>query len=240
MKISRFSAVLTLFLSSQSHAQEGIWKIESPVSFAKIARLQTLSARGENFSARAVFPIFRARTPLARFANFQIAEAEKKHFRQWLREKRADLKADFQPIAPYEYQSVPSLSYYSPTLISLRFDFYQYLGGAHGMAIRQTRNFALMGGKPKELVLGDLFPKGTNYRALVEQKIFAQLRRNPNAAWVQDKSVKKLENEQFNNFSISQNAVTWHFAPYEMGPYAAGEFEVKIPKSELGLVALAR
>jgi hypothetical protein len=240
MKITRLFAVLLVFSTvPQAHAQDGVLKIQSAVSFSKIARLERLTVRDKSFSARCVIPVFRARTPLARFANAQIAASQKGAFRGWVTRAREILKNNPTSL-PYEYRSVPSLSFYSPTLISLRFDSYQFMGGAHGLANMQTRNFAIVNGKPKELVLGDLFRPGTNYRALVEQKVFANLRRNPGAMWVHDKSVKKLENSQFNNFTITQNALTWLFNEYEVGPYSNGQFEVKIMKSELGLAPPAK
>lgn len=208
---------------------------KSPVSYAGIARLRTLQSKGKNFRAHAFYPTFHARTPLVRFANTRVRSDVVGTYTRWLKESKASLRFDPKPMAPYEFEMNPALIRFRPhRIISMRFDSYQYMGGAHGMSAMLAQNYALVGGKPKEIVLGDLFRPGTAYRPLVEKKIFAKLKKNKEAAWVQDGSVKTLTTGQFNNFTISAIGLTWTFNPYEMGPYAAGVFEVTLTPAELG------
>jgi hypothetical protein len=204
-------------------------------SYVGIARVRTVRAKGKNFSARATYPGFRARTPLVRFANARIRSDVLGSYRQWLKATRTSLQADSKPIAPYEFELRPILHRYNPrVLISMNFNSYEYTGGAHGMSAFLAQNYAVVNGKPKEITLGDLFRRGTAYRPLVEHKIFAKLKKNKEAAWVQDGSVKTLTTSQFNNFTVSRSGLTWIFNPYEMGPYAAGIFEVTLTPAELG------
>ena len=225
---------LILFLAP-SRAQEGVLAAQSPLSFRGIARLRTLSSKGKNYEAKAVYPTFRGKTRLIRFVNAQTAPPQRAAFAAWLKQTRAQLREYGGTPAPYQLQSVPSLSFYSPSrLVSLRYDTYQYMGGAHGLALMETRNFGLVNGKPKRLMLADMFAPGTNYRRLVETKIFAKLRKNKDALWVQDGSVKTLDAAQFNRFSIARDGLTWLFNQYEVGPFVNGQFEVKLSLRELG------
>lgn len=236
MKISLITPVLLCFAGASVwpvHAQQGVAQGHS-VALKKVARLKTLTARGKHFDAKAAFPIFRARTPLARFANAQIRHQTVTAFRAWLENTRKQVR-DFAPGVPLDYQSASdSTVFLAPRLISLRFDAYQYDGGAHGMSWMRPFNLGFIGGRSKTLVLGDFFQPGTPYRALVKTKIFAKLRRNPSAMWVADGSVKTLETAQFNNFVVESDGLRWFFNPYEMGPYAMGPFEIKLSLNELG------
>jgi hypothetical protein len=228
-------SLLSFLVASPLRAQEVEPKEAKNIPFKGIARLHTLSTKTKRYTAKTTYPAFFAKTRLARFANQKIAATEKKYYREWRAETQKTLKDEPSTIVPYDYSSSASLIYYAAAkLISLRFDSYEFSGGAHGMSIIDTRNFGIISGKPKELVLGDLFKAGSNYRQLVETQVLAKLKKDPNAAWVQDGSVKSLVNSQFNNFSIEPDGVRWLFNQYEMGPYAVGQFEIKLSLKELG------
>ncbi len=200
----------------------------------RVARLKTLRSKGKSYEAEAVYPVFRARTPLSRYANAQISSRTRVDFAAWVRDTRAQIRESPTDL-PYDYSVAPAPNaLVTPRLISLCLDNYAFDGGAHGMTISNPLNFGLVSGRPKLLSLGDFFRPGTRYRALVESRIFAHLRKNPNAVWVQDKSVKTLATEQFNSFTAERDGLRWIFNQYEMGPYAAGPIEVKLPLAELG------
>ncbi|PQV64934.1 Protein of unknown function (DUF3298) [Abditibacterium utsteinense] len=201
----------------------------------KVARFETLSEKGKNYTATATFPVFRARTPLARYANAQLRARAVRSFRAWLKDTGSQVKGLPDPPAPYDFEIAPSPSFFvARRLISTRLDSYEYNGGAHGMSVMSPLNFGLVKGQLKLLVLGDFFRSNSPYRTLVETKILAKLRKNPDAMWVSDGTVKHLETLQFNNFSVERDGLRWLFNPYEMGPYVAGLFEVKLSLRELG------
>ncbi len=239
IKLRSASLLLSLLVAASAptllHAQEGTVNVESPVPFKGVARLHKLSQKTKLYTAESIYPTFRTSTRLTRFVNQTISSKQKKIFNDWLKDSKKALKEFPEAITPYEYTSGPSMTFYSPSrLISLRFDSYEFMGGAHGMGIMDARNFGIIGGKPKQLVLGDLFKPGSDYRDLVESQVFAKLRKDENAQWVQDGSVKTLTNNQFNNFSIEKDGVIWLFNQYEMGPYVVGQFEIKLSLKELG------
>ncbi len=201
----------------------------------RVARLETLSEKGKNYTAKITFPVFRARNPVARAANAHIRRQTTSAYRAWLQNARTELKNLPASPAPYDFQIAPAPSFFvTRRLLSTGLDSYQYNGGAHGMTILTPLNFGLVKGRARLLNLGDFFQPNTPYRALVETRIFAKLRKDPNAMWVRDGSVKKLETSQFNNFSVERDGLRWLFNQYEMGPYAVGQFEVKLSLQELG------
>lgn len=220
--------------AATAQESEGL-SVKSPVPFAGIARLHTLKSNGKNFRAKAIYPSFRSKTPLARFVNAQLRSDIAANYNDWMKQTKTALEGDPTPIAPYEFEMQPSLWHFQPRrLISVELISYQYTGGAHGMSALLAENYALVAGQPKILNLGDLFRPGTAYRTLVETKIFAKLKKNKDAMWVQDGSVKTLTSQQFNNFTVTTDGLNWIFNQYEMGPYAAGVFEIKLSPAELG------
>jgi hypothetical protein len=204
------------------------------VSFKRIARLYTLKAKNKSYQAESAYPKFYANSRLARFVNTEVGHDQRQTFANWVAQSIKSLQGEVSPVGPYQYLSAPSMSFYSPRLISLCFNAYEFTGGAHGMSVSDARNFGMVNGKPKEIVLGDLFKPGIQYRDLVQTKILAKLKKDPAATWVHEGSVKKLETAQFNNFFIGKGGLTWHFNPYEMGPYANGSIETTLSLAELG------
>jgi hypothetical protein len=240
MKITHCAVLSCLALAGVStlqapvRAQESDLEITSPVPFKRIAQVRFLKAKTKGYGAESAYPKFYANNRLARFVNKSVGHAQRQTFANWVAQTKKSLQGKVSPAGPYQYLSTPSMSFYSPRLISLEFNSYEFTGGAHGMNVSDARNFGIIGGKPKEIVLGDLFKPGTKYRELVQTKILAKLKKDPAAMWVHDGSVKKLETAQFNNFSIGKGGLTWTFNPYEMGPYANGSIETRLSFDELG------
>lgn len=236
MKIRSFLPILALFTTSISHAQEGL-KMNSPLPFEEKARLRTLQSQNKNWDVKIVYPQFFGRSRLLNFANTRLKSEASQGFTEYLKQTRKDLaETDFKPLAPYNYEQLPQLHFYRPArLVSTAIDFYQYNGGAHGLGGTLARNFGMEKGKPKDLVLGDFFTS-KNYSKRVQNLIFAKLRANKaqEPTWLLDGSVKFLNAAQLNNFTVSPKGLTWFFNPYEIGPYALGQYVVTLSPRELG------
>ncbi len=233
-RVTAFSLLTAFSLATvSSDAQESVGG-QKLTALSRVARLKTLSARGKGFTAQAVYPVFRARTPLARFANAKLRSRIVWGFNAWVKSTQAQLEKEVASV-PFDYASAPSTEFYATRrLISTELVTYAFEGGAHGMTVVSPLNFAVINGRAKALTLGDFFRSGTPYRKEVEAKIFAKLKKDPNAMWVQDGSVKTLETAQFNNFAAGRDGLRWVFNQYEMGPYAVGQFEIKLTANELG------
>jgi hypothetical protein len=234
------SAVLTLSVllpCASAKAEEGELSMVSPIPFKGVAKLVTQRHKDKNSDVRAVYPQFSQNTMVTRFANWKLRVASQTRYRDFLGKVKKDIAEDFQPLAPYGYDELPELHYYhAPRLISTAFAYYSYTGGAHGMSATITTNYGQFAGmsRPKILTLGDFFT-GKGYRKPVEKKLLDTLRgkKDQVASWVQDGTVKTLTDQQLNNFTVSPKGLTWYFAPYEVGPYAAGPFEVQLKFNDL-------
>ncbi len=231
MKICPLFLTLAALISLSPARAQVDSDTRKPSALKKVARFTTLVSNHKNLTAKVIYPTFRARTRLARYANARIRAAVAPPYRAWVKENTAQAATSS---LPYDYQVAPDPAFFStPRLISTLLNLYQFTGGAHGMSVMSPLNFGIVAGKPKTLVLGDFFRPGTPYRKAVESQIFAKLRKNPSADWVHDGSVKTLETAQFNNFVVERDGLRWLFNQYEMGSYASGQFEVKLSVKEL-------
>lgn len=221
-----------IFLSPARAQVEFNFDSRKPIALRKVARFTTLSSKHKNLTAKVIYPTFRARTRLARYANAQIRAEVVPPYGAWVKENTAQAATSS---LPYQYSVTPDPAFFlTPRLISTSLNLFQFTGGAHGMSVMMPLNYGLLDGKPKTLVLGDFFRPGTPYRKAVESRIFAKLRKNPSANFVTDGSVKTLETAQFNNFIVERDGLRWLFNQYEVAAYAMGQFEVKLSVKELG------
>jgi hypothetical protein len=241
-KHSFFVATATVALSfllpvASLKAEEGELTLASPLPFKGVAKLVTQRHKEKNADVRAIYPQFLQNTPVTRFANWKLRVASQTRFHNFNAQVKKDALEDFQPLAPYAYDEMPELHYYyAHRLISTAYVYYSYTGGAHGMGATVATNYGQFPGmtRPKVLTLGDFF-NNIGYRKPVEKLLLDSLRAKKEqvASWVQDGTVKTLTSNQLNNFTVSPKGLTWRFAPYEVGPYAAGEFEVLLTFNQL-------
>lgn len=117
---------------------------------------------------------------------------------------------------------------------------WEYTGGAHGVGATSGTNFGTPVGatRPRELKLADFFTDGVAASRRINDLLMAKLRATKGteqeASFVLDGSVKWVDKESRENFVAEKDGLRWFFGPYEMGPYAVGEFEVKLSARELG------
>ncbi len=101
-------------------------------------------------------------------------------------------------------------------------------------------NFGTAAGqtKPRQLKLADFFTDGAAASKRVNDLLMAKLRatrgRDQEASWVIEGEVKAIDKASLQNFVAEKDGLRWFFAPYEMGPYSSGQFEVKLSARELG------
>lgn len=122
-------------------------------------------------------------------------------------------------------------------VLSLGISHYTFSGGAHGNFFNQYFNFDTKANK--EIELPDIFI-GEYYMAL-KYAVLAKLRSThelaPNAPLSEAGfHVSEAELELPNNFSLSPSGITFHYMPYEIGPYVMGITEAHIPFKEIGAI----
>lgn len=129
------------------------------------------------------------------------------------------------PIFPYEIQSKYSVSENNSSIISLYNDYYEYLGGAHGMTTRTS--YTIDKEKESLLSLNDLFIKGYNYSDIINGEIKKQISKNPENYFDSGSEFKGIGEKQ--SFYIEGDDLVIYYQLYELAPYAFGIPEFKIP-----------
>lgn len=187
------------------------------------------------YDIQLTYPHFSDATPLVRFANTMLALWARSELDRFPQEHRRVFAGSDKPRAPYTYKATPKVSSFAATrLISVVFDTYQYTGGAHGNPAYVVFNFGVIDTKATRLALGDLFAPEAPYRRFVADAVIKKLKRDERAAFVRNGQVKSLTPLQLERFVVDSNGLLFLIDPDEVGPYAAGRFQVKLSVAELG------
>ena len=136
---------------------------------------------------------------------------------------------------PYEHFQDLRVNYLSRRFISIEDSVYVYSGGAHGNYGSQFLNINLE--RDREVTFRDMFRKGSE-RALIKacqdriQAERAERNQDDGEGWdYRPVVIEKLGNLQ--NWRFQADAASVYFAPYEVGSYAEGEYECRLPLSFL-------
>jgi len=118
-------------------------------------------------------------------------------------------------------------------VFSIVFHSYIYTGGAHGMTHVITRNYETPGGR--HLTLDDLFRPASDYLPVLSDIAVSELRAKlgefADTDWIKRGAAPDRAN--FERFTLTRDAVVFHFEAYTVAPYAAGIQTVEIPKAEI-------
>ena len=130
-----------------------------------------------------------------------------------------------KPNFPYEIYSRYTISKENDKLISLYSDYYEYLGGAHGMTTRTSYTID----KDKEilLTLKDLFIKGYDYSGVINKEIRAAISKSPQNYFDSGSIFKGISENQ--SFYIEDDNLVIYYQLYDIAPYVFGIPEFKIP-----------
>lgn len=187
------------------------------------------------YSATTRYPWFEGQTAVVRLANKDLSSWAKRRQDKFVKQSSKTLKQSGKPTANYEYTVDYEVTYAdSQRLLSIRFDTFQYTGGAHGMPEFVTYSFGMVKGKARRLKLGDFFKAGSAYTDTVTAAILGKLKRNPQAILVVNGEVTSLTQNQLNRFSVEADGLTFLFNPDEVGPYTSGRFQIKLGIDDLG------
>ncbi|HEY0072532.1 MAG TPA: DUF3298 domain-containing protein [Abditibacteriaceae bacterium] len=189
--------------------------------------------RRSQYTALTTYPIYRDKGVVTRLANFQLAHLARTEHSAFLKEARQIIRNGWKLGGLEHTLRFEATDFQGPGLISVSYNKIQYLAGAHGMNWTLCFNFGKANGRARRLTLGDFFKNDKEYQKRVSQVAIQKLRQK-GAAWVIDGTVKSLTVEQLNRFTVHKDGLRFYFDPYEMGPYAAGSYDVKLTLKELG------
>lgn len=132
----------------------------------------------------------------------------------------------------------------SPKLISVLVHYGGFQGGAHGFQSIATFNYDL--GEQKQITLVDLFPNDPLYldkvSDFVKEDLIKQFEKKTAGSLEAEERAQYLENirgmiaegtapkpENFAQFTVTEDAVTFYFGEYQVAPYVEGEQKVVMP-----------
>jgi Protein of unknown function (DUF3298)/Deacetylase PdaC len=123
-----------------------------------------------------------------------------------------------------------TIRYASKNLVSLLETGDWYTGGAHGNFGFADHTFLQKDGKVERLEFRDLFAENADLSPLAT--FVKDDLSNQEASFIpEDFNAQSLED--LSAFTLSPKGITFHFAPYAVGSYAEGDYEVTVPFEEV-------
>lgn len=127
----------------------------------------------------------------------------------------------FELITKYE------LTYNKNNILSIPVIYYQYTGGAHGLATKIPYNIDLNTGE--QIKLNQLFKEGLDYTIKINKYIKEEITKHPEQYFNNGEDFKGIKEKQ--DFYIANDGIVVYFQVYEIAPYSSGIREFKIPFS---------
>lgn len=109
--------------------------------------------------------------------------------------------------------------------------FSDYTGGAHGSAVNLTYNYDLATGKLMNI--GDLFKSGTDYKAYLNEKIRAEINKNPDNYFPIGDIGGFTGIDDQTSFTVANGNLNIEFGQYEIAPYSSGMPEFHFPLTDM-------
>lgn len=135
-----------------------------------------------------------------------------------------------KPTFPFEIHSRYAVSLDNKVLLSLYNDYYEYLGGAHGITTRTS--YTIDKEKESLITLKDLFVEGYQYSDIINKKIKEDISKNPDNYFYSGNEFKGISEIQ--SFYIEGDNLVIYYQLYDIAPYVFGIPEFKIPLKLFG------
>jgi len=140
------------------------------------------------------------------------------------------VRNDF-PIRKYEIFFNYKITFNQDCVISLYFDKYQYMGGAHGSTIRVSDTWNIQSGN--RIMLYNMFNSTVKYIQYIliriNRQIEIQLNTDEKFMYFDNYERKVFMSFDINNFYLTKYGVVIYFQQYDIAPYASGIPEFMIP-----------
>ncbi|RMF78781.1 MAG: DUF3298/DUF4163 domain-containing protein [Chloroflexi bacterium] len=134
---------------------------------------------------------------------------------------------------PWELDMTYETYRFSDHIVSLKFEIYQYTGGAHGITYFKTFTFDLT--QQRLITLDDIFMPQSNPFAIISPLAQKQVQANLGEYAVEDWIAEGTSGNPANyeNFVLTTEALVFFFPPYQVAPYVAGPQTISIPLWQL-------
>lgn len=151
----------------------------------------------------------------------KVNEAEK------ISKEYFDISIEEKPTFQYEIYSKYTVTNNSKDIISLYNDYYEFLGGAHGITIRTS--YTIDKEKERFLSLKDLFISEYDYKDIINKEIKSKIDKEPDNYFDSGSGFKGIDDNQ--KFYIEGNNLVIYYQIYDIAPYVFGIPQFKIPLS---------
>jgi len=113
----------------------------------------------------------------------------------------------------------------SKQILSIKFDYYQYTGGAHGNPYSLTYNIDLAAGDDLKLI--DFLELQNMNLNEIEEFIRAEIKKEPELYFQEEYGFQSLDQDQC--YYLEDGELVVYFQPYAIAPYSTGmpEFRIK-------------
>ncbi len=122
----------------------------------------------------------------------------------------------------------------TPSIVSVRADESSYLGGAHGMTVARLASFDPATGRRLGLadwVSDTAAATAAGERAFREQRDITDGQSLARAGFIFFEDGRFSLND---NVMLCDDTLTFHYDPYEIGPYSIGPTDLRLPLSAIG------
>ena len=200
-------------------------------------------ARAGYYSIKVQYPRFAGSSAVVRKANADLTGLAQRTFADFQNQARDTAKEFGKPIEPSlvrTYEFAPTVSLARPDLISVFFIESTFEGGNHASMLYASESFGLVEGAAKRLYLSDLLRPGMDARSIAGAYVYSRLKSEPRADWIQQgrnsigQPMTATSPELTKTFVITTAGLTFLIAPYDVGCWASGSFQVKVPWSAFG------
>ncbi|WP_294154272.1 DUF3298 and DUF4163 domain-containing protein [uncultured Clostridium sp.] len=134
-------------------------------------------------------------------------------------------KNEGKPEFPFEIYSRYTVTQNNDSIMSLYNDYYEFLGGAHGMTTRTSYTIEKESGRILELK--DLFVSGYDYRSVINNEIKKQIAGEPDKYFESAEKFKGIDEKH--TYFIRGDDLVIYYELYDIAPYVAGIPEFNIP-----------
>ena len=182
------------------------------------------------------FPQFLDVSPSAAALNSKLSSLAEGEIAEFFEDFWPLLKDSVRlPGASYDWSLETNYELHSLSLdlVSIRGQHYSYTGGAHGNTFYTGLNFFLKGdGAIAALEFETLFPASSQALEICSAHCIAELSEQ-GASDVVSGSLSSLDRDDLKTFTLDPHGMVFYFAPYHVGPYAQGMFQVRMPAGEI-------
>ncbi|WP_293983188.1 DUF3298 and DUF4163 domain-containing protein [uncultured Clostridium sp.] len=135
-----------------------------------------------------------------------------------------------EPAFPFQVYSRYTVTKDGRDIISFYNDYYEFLGGAHGLTTRTS--YTIDENLERILNLNEIFKKGYDYKSVINDEIKKQISKEPDKYFETADKFKGISDNQ--GYYISNDNIVIYYQVYEIAPYVAGIPEFNIPIDMFG------